>query len=68
SDQIDLPFDWKAGAKFATLNYRIAAEIADATGTHPVLLPTLRAAFDEIVESGLGDQDIAVSRRFVAER
>ena len=30
SDQIDQPFDWKAGAKFATLNYRIAAEIADA--------------------------------------
>ncbi|WP_448662224.1 M28 family metallopeptidase [Sphingomonas sp. CJ20] len=29
SDQIDLPFDWKAGAKFAELNARIAREIAD---------------------------------------
>jgi hypothetical protein len=29
SDQTDLPFDWKAGAKFARLNYLIAREIAD---------------------------------------
>lgn len=30
SDQIDLPFNWQAGAKFARLNYLIAREIADA--------------------------------------
>ncbi|WP_052508061.1 M20/M25/M40 family metallo-hydrolase [Sphingomonas hengshuiensis] len=30
SDQIDLPFDWNAGAKFAQINYLIAREIADA--------------------------------------
>ncbi|MDP5277666.1 M20/M25/M40 family metallo-hydrolase [Sphingomonas sp. DG1-23] len=30
SDQIDLPFDWEAGAKFARLNYWIAREVADA--------------------------------------
>ncbi|MBO9713123.1 M20/M25/M40 family metallo-hydrolase [Sphingomonas sp.] len=29
SDQPDLPFDWKAGAKFARINYLIAREIAD---------------------------------------
>jgi hypothetical protein len=29
SDQVTLPFDWKAGAKFARLNYLIAREIAD---------------------------------------
>lgn len=29
SDQIDLPFNWDAGAKFATINYLIAREIAD---------------------------------------
>jgi 2-hydroxy-3-oxopropionate reductase len=45
-----------------------AAEIAEATHTNAVLLPTLRAAFDEIVASGLGERDIAVSRRFVAGR
>jgi Zn-dependent M28 family amino/carboxypeptidase len=30
SDQIDLPFNWEAGAKFARLNYLIAREVADA--------------------------------------
>ena len=30
SDQIDLPFNWEAGAKFARINYLIAREIADA--------------------------------------
>lgn len=30
SDQIDLPFNWQAGAKFARINYLIAREIADA--------------------------------------
>ncbi len=30
SDQIDLPFDWNAAAKFARINYLIAREVADA--------------------------------------
>jgi hypothetical protein len=30
SDDLNLPFNWQAGAKFAELNYRIAREIADA--------------------------------------
>ncbi len=30
SDQLDLPFNWDAGAKFARINYLIAREIADA--------------------------------------
>ena len=30
SDQVDLPFDWNAAAKFARVNYAIAREIADA--------------------------------------
>ncbi len=30
SDQVDQPFDWNAGAKFAKINYLIAREIADA--------------------------------------
>ena len=29
SDQVTLPFNWEAGAKFARLNYLIAREIAD---------------------------------------
>jgi Zn-dependent M28 family amino/carboxypeptidase len=30
SDQMDLPFNWEAGAKFARINYLIAKELADA--------------------------------------
>lgn len=30
SDQVTLPFDWKAGAKFARINYLIARDLADA--------------------------------------
>ena len=37
-------------------------------GTATVLLPALQRAFGELVDSGLGDRDIAVTRRFVAER
>ena len=33
SDQIDLPFNWNAAAKFARVNYAIAREIADAAET-----------------------------------
>jgi hypothetical protein len=29
-DDLSLPFDWRAGARFAELNYRIAREIANA--------------------------------------
>ncbi|MET4157538.1 NAD(P)-dependent oxidoreductase [Agromyces sp. PvR057] len=55
-------------AEYMVKDLRFAAEAAAATGTDPVLLPTLRAAFDELVERGLGDRDIAVTRRFIAER
>lgn len=55
-------------ARYMVKDLRFAADVAEATGTDPVLLPTLRAAFDELVAAGLGDRDIAVSRRFVAER
>ncbi len=45
-----------------------AADIAEATGTSPALLPALQGFFDEIVERGYGERDITVSRRVVAER
>jgi len=44
-----------------------ATAIAARTNTHPVLLPAVRAGFAELAQSGVGDLDIAVSRRFVAE-
>ncbi|MCI9887411.1 NAD(P)-dependent oxidoreductase [Micrococcales bacterium 31B] len=55
-------------ASYMVKDLRFAADIAAATGTSPALLPSLRAAFDEIVERGLGDRDITVTRRFTAER
>ncbi|MFF2372548.1 NAD(P)-dependent oxidoreductase [Agromyces sp. NPDC058110] len=55
-------------AEYMVKDLRFAAEAAAATGTDPVLLPTLRAAFDELVARGLGGRDISVARRFVAER
>lgn len=55
-------------AEYMVKDLGFAADIADATGTAAILLPTLRAAFDEIVESGLGRRDIAVTRRLVASR
>lgn len=55
-------------AGYMVKDLRFAADIAAATGTRPALLPALRDAFDEIVERGLGERDIAVTRRFTAER
>lgn len=55
-------------AKYMVKDLRFAADIAASTGTDAVLLPALRAAFDEIVDRGLGDRDISVTRRLVAER
>lgn len=55
-------------AQYMVKDLRFAADIAESTGTSPVLLPTLRAVFDELVAAGLGDRDISVSRRFIASR
>ncbi len=55
-------------ARYMVKDLDFATAVAAETGTHPVLLPAVRAAFTELVERGLGDFDIAVTRRFVAER
>ncbi len=55
-------------ARYMIKDLTFATAVAEATNTHAVLLPTLRAAFEELTERGLGDLDIAVTRRFVAER
>ena len=44
------------------------ADVAEDTGTSPVLLGALRGAYDELVAAGLGEEDLSVARRFVAER
>lgn len=55
-------------ARYMVKDLRFAAEAAAAGDVSPALLPTLRAAFDELVDAGLGDRDIAVTRRFVQQR
>lgn len=55
-------------AKYMVKDLRFAGEIAEATGTHGALLPALRAAFDELVDAGLGDRDLATTRRFTEQR
>ena len=55
-------------AKYMVKDLRFAAETAEATGTEGALLPALRAAYDELVDAGLGDLDLAATRRFTAGR
>ncbi|MDJ1113358.1 NAD(P)-dependent oxidoreductase [Microbacterium dauci] len=55
-------------AEYMVKDLGFAADVASATGIRPALLPTLRAIFDEIVDAGLGDRDIAVTRRLTAAR
>ena len=55
-------------ARYLLKDLRFAATVAQATGTRAVLLPVLQAAFKELTEQGYGDHDIAVTRRYVAQR
>ncbi|GAA4394081.1 NAD(P)-dependent oxidoreductase [Tsukamurella soli] len=55
-------------AKYMLKDLRSAAEVAAGTDTRAVLIPALRAAFEEIVDAGLGDRDMSVTRRFIADR
>lgn len=55
-------------AGYMVKDLRFADEVARDTGTAPALLPALRAAFDDLVAAGLGERDIAVTRRYTAER
>lgn len=55
-------------AKYMVKDLDFATAIAAQTDTHPILLPALRSAFDELREHGYGDHDIAVTRRFIADR
>lgn len=55
-------------ASYLVKDLGFAADVAEATGTNPALLPALRAFFDEIVERGHGERDMSVTRRVIAER
>jgi 2-hydroxy-3-oxopropionate reductase len=55
-------------AKYMVKDLDFATAIAAATDSHPVLLPAVKAAFEELVAQGLGENDIAVTRRFISRR
>jgi 3-hydroxyisobutyrate dehydrogenase-like beta-hydroxyacid dehydrogenase len=55
-------------AKYMVKDLDFATAIAATTDTHPVLLPAVRNAFEELVARGYGDCDISVTRRFINQR
>jgi 2-hydroxy-3-oxopropionate reductase len=55
-------------ARYLVKDLGFAATVAQATGTNAVLLPVLKSAFEELTGTGYGDNDIAVTRRYVAHR
>jgi 2-hydroxy-3-oxopropionate reductase len=62
--------DYRPGgvAAYMVKDLGFAQEVAEATGTDAALLPRLRALYEDLVEAGLGDQDLAVAKRFVEDR
>lgn len=57
-----------AAARYLLKDVGFAAAVAEDTGTEAALLPAVRAAFAELVERGLGDADMGVTRRLTQER
>lgn len=55
-------------AAYMTKDLGFAADVAEDTGTSPAVLGALRGAYAELVAAGLGEEDLSVARRFVAER
>ncbi|MCJ1698125.1 NAD(P)-dependent oxidoreductase [Rathayibacter festucae] len=55
-------------ASYMVKDLRAAADEAEATGTAAPVLATVADVFRELTEAGLGDQDLSVVHRFVAER
>ena len=55
-------------AAYMTKDLGFAADVAEDTETAPALLGAMRSAYDELVAAGLGEEDLSVARRFIAER
>src|SRR5699024_2530951 len=65
---VDGEYSASGMAKYMTKDLAFATDVATGTQTNTALLPTLSAAFDELVSAGYGDDDISVARRFIEER
>jgi 2-hydroxy-3-oxopropionate reductase len=55
-------------ARFMVKDLAFAAAAADETATRAPVLEAVRGVFDDVVAAGLGDDDLAVVHRLVAER
>lgn len=55
-------------AAYMAKDLQFAAEVATDTRTRASLLPRLQEMYDELLAAGLGQDDLAVAKRFVAER
>jgi 2-hydroxy-3-oxopropionate reductase len=55
-------------AKYLLKDLRYAADVAEDTATRTALLPTLKSTFEDLVRSGFGESDMAVTRRYIEER
>lgn len=65
---VDGEYSASGMAKYMVKDLTFATDVAEATGTNAALLPALRAAFTELVDRGLGEKDMSVTRRFIEER
>ena len=57
-----------AMARYVLKDLEFATDVATATRTDAVLLPAVRAAFADLVARGMGDSDMAVTKRYTEER
>ena len=55
-------------ARYLLKDLEFATDVATATRTDAALLPAVRNAFADLVSRGLGDHDMAVTKRYVEER
>jgi 2-hydroxy-3-oxopropionate reductase len=55
-------------ARYVLKDLDFATDVATATRTDAALLPAVREAFADLVARGMGDSDMAVTKRYVEER
>jgi 2-hydroxy-3-oxopropionate reductase len=62
--------DYRPGglAAYMVKDLRFGADVAGAADVNPALLPVLLESYEELVDRGLGNQDLSVTRRYVEER
>ena len=55
-------------ARYILKDLEFATDVATATRTEAALLPAVRDAFADLVARGMGDSDMAVTKRYIEER